>query len=87
VTAPLWAPSSDDIARANLTRFIAQVRQLGERTDDIHDFDSLYRWSIRDLELFWLEVRKFCGIIQGEPEPGIACERPLIGASSRRSGP
>src|SRR5438105_3757290 len=75
-TAPLWSPGPEQIERANLTRFIAQVREFG-----IVDYDSLYEWSIRDLELFWLEIRRFCGIVAGPLDPGVACERPLIGRS------
>jgi acetoacetyl-CoA synthetase len=60
---PLWTPSAEQIARANLTRFIAQVRTTAPRMSSITDFESLYDWSIRDLEQFWLEVWKFCGVI------------------------
>ena len=62
---PLWTPSAEQVARANLTRFIAQVRAAGP---SITDFESLYEWSIRDLEQFWSEVWRFCGVIaDGEP--------------------
>ncbi len=78
---PMWTPSPERIARANLTRFIAQVRSLGEdgRAESVHDFESLYEWSIRNVELFWLEVRRFAGIVTGPPDPDIACERVLVG--------
>jgi acetoacetyl-CoA synthetase len=76
---PLWSPSPDQIARANLTRFMAQVRSLGGPMASIETFEQLYDWSVQDLELFWLEVRRFCGIVSGAPEPGFACERPLVG--------
>jgi acetoacetyl-CoA synthetase len=78
---PLWTPSPARIARANLTRFIAQVRALGEegRAESLRDFESLYEWSIRNVELFWLEVRRFGGIITGPSDPDIACERVLVG--------
>ena len=76
---PLWTPSPAQIARANLTRFIDQVRALGDRTTGVTDFDSLYQWSIRDLELFWSEVWRFCGIVAGAQDPNVACERVLIG--------
>ena len=79
MSEPLWTPSPDQIARANLTRFIDQVRTLGEPTAGITDFDSLYDWSIRDLELFWSELRQFCGVVVGPQDPAIACERVLIG--------
>jgi len=78
---PMWTPSPERIGRANLTRFIAQVRSLGEdgRAESVHDFESLYEWSIRNVELFWLEVRRFGGIVTGPPDPDIACERVLVG--------
>jgi acetoacetyl-CoA synthetase len=76
---PLWTPSPAQIARANLNRFIEQVRAIGEPTAAVHDFDSLYAWSVRDLELFWMEVWRFCGIVSAERDTSFACERPLIG--------
>jgi acetoacetyl-CoA synthetase len=78
---PIWTPSPARVARANLTRFITQVRELGQdgRAESVHDFESLYDWSIRNVELFWLEVRRFGGIVTGPPDPDIACERVLVG--------
>ena len=76
---PLWTPSAEAVERANLTRFMRDVRSLGERTEGVADYASLYEWSVRDLELFWTEVWRFCGIVadHGGAE-GVACERPLI---------
>ena len=79
MAAPLWTPSADQIARANLTRFIDQVRALGDRTSVITDFDSLYDWSIRDLELFWTELWRFAGVLTGGQDPAIPHGRVLIG--------
>jgi acetoacetyl-CoA synthetase len=79
VSGPLWTPSPERVTRANLTRFIAQVRALGARTTEVTDFDSLYEWSIRDLELFWSEVWHFCGVVTGPQDPSVLCERILIG--------
>ncbi|MDB4873723.1 MAG: acsA [Gemmatimonadetes bacterium] len=76
---PLWTPSPARVARANVTRFIEQVRALGEPTARVTDFASLYEWSIRDLELFWLEVWSFCGVLSAGRDTSFACERPLIG--------
>ena len=79
---PIWTPSAARIARANLSRFIAQVRELGERTASITDYDTLYEWSTRDLEQFWLEVVRFCGVVSDAGRPGLACERLLIGLAA-----
>jgi len=79
VTSPLWTPRPEDIARANLTRFIAQVRALGDRTAGIRDFDSLYEWSIRDLESFWGEVWRFGGIVTEGNDLHVPGDPVLIG--------
>jgi acetoacetyl-CoA synthetase len=76
--APIWTPSPVQIERANLTRFIARVRALGDRTAEVTDFDSLYGWSVRDLELFWSEVWRFCGVVSAARSDG-TCERVLVG--------
>ena len=81
MTEPLWAPTKEQIGEANLTRFMAQIRALGGSAADIHDYQSLYRWSVVNLELFWLEVRRFCELVTGADDPAVACERPLIGRS------
>ncbi len=79
MTDVLWTPSPEQIEHANLTRFIRQVRALGGGAESVRDYDSLYAWSIQNLELFWLELRRFCGIVGGSQDPSVACERPLVG--------
>ncbi|MFI5228361.1 MAG: acetoacetate--CoA ligase [Gemmatimonadales bacterium] len=76
--APIWTPSASQVERANLTRFIEQVRALGERNLEVTDFDSLYRWSVSDLELFWSEVWRFCGVVSAARD-GVAYECVLVG--------
>jgi acetoacetyl-CoA synthetase len=76
---PVWTPSPEQIARANMTRFMAQVRSIGDRTAGVSSYEALYEWSIRDLELFWTEVRRFCGVVSAKQDPAVACERALIG--------
>jgi acetoacetyl-CoA synthetase len=76
---PMWVPSAEQVARANLTAFIARVQGLGERTREVRDFESLYAWSVRDLELFWTEVWRFCGVISERRRDESICERVLIG--------
>jgi acetoacetyl-CoA synthetase len=65
---PLWAPSPDRVARANLTAFIAAVRRDYEA--DVADYRSLYRWSIASPERFWPAVWRFCGVIAAHREAG-----------------
>jgi len=61
MTAPLWRPSPERIAQANLTAFLAQVKR--DWGAALGDYDALYRWSIEEMEKFWLSVWDFCGVI------------------------
>ena len=61
MTAPLWQPSAERIAGANLTAFMAQVeRDWGAKLDH---YDALYDWSVAELEKFWTSVWDFCGVV------------------------
>jgi len=61
VSEPLWQPSAQRVADANLTRFIAAVADdWGFRADG---FDALHRWSVADKEKFWQSVWSFTGMI------------------------
>ncbi len=58
---PLWQPSRERIAAANLTRFMAEVgRDWGSAAGSYRD---LYGWSIAQPEQFWQSVWSFCGVI------------------------
>jgi acetoacetyl-CoA synthetase len=58
---PLWRPSPERIAAANVTKFIAAVRQ--QWRTDIATFKDLYDWSIKSPNEFWQTVWSFCGVI------------------------
>lgn len=57
----LWRPSKETIETANLTRFIATIRQ--EYGAPIAEYKDLYRFSIENPEKFWKSVWSFCHII------------------------
>ena len=58
--SPLWSPAPDRVADANITRFIAEVnRRHGLALDG---YPALWRWSVDNLEAFWLAVWDFCGV-------------------------
>ena len=64
--APLWTPSREQVARANITRFAERARAAGAAGTD---YESLYAWSIGAPERFWPEVWRFCGVVADE-RPG-----------------
>jgi acetoacetyl-CoA synthetase len=58
--SPLWSPSPDRIADANITRFMARVN--ANHNAGAHDYASLYNWSIERPQDFWAELWRFCGV-------------------------
>ena len=64
MSAPLWTPSTDRIARARLTRFQQHVEARWDA--DVHDYAALYAFSIERPDAFWRSVWDFCDVI-GDP--------------------
>jgi acetoacetyl-CoA synthetase len=58
---PLWTPSAERIAQANLVRFMDEVRR--RYGVDAHDYASLYEWSIAEPERFWRALWDHAGVI------------------------
>ena len=58
---PLWRPSPERIAAANVTKFIVAVRQ--QWGANIATFKDLYHWSIKAPDEFWQTLWSFCGVI------------------------
>jgi acetoacetyl-CoA synthetase len=70
MTQPIWTPSPERIGRANMTRFMAAVRDRRPHgAEGVEDYPSLYRWSVARPEAFWPEVWRFCGVVADE-RPG-----------------
>jgi acetoacetyl-CoA synthetase len=61
MNAPLWQPSPDRIASANLSAFAARA---GARHGvALPDFSALYRWSTDKPQSFWREMWEDAGIV------------------------
>ena len=59
--APLWTPSPERVARANLTAFRRQVAD--EWGVGLPDHEALYRWSVDNIDRFWVSVWRFAGVV------------------------
>ncbi|NBB93897.1 MAG: acetoacetate--CoA ligase [Gammaproteobacteria bacterium] len=61
MTEPLWRPSAERRSRANLSRFIQLInQQLDPR---VHDWDTLYRWSVVNPQDFWKAMWEFGDVV------------------------
>jgi len=69
----IWRPSADRIKRANLTRFVAFLRERGVfpggAESTLPDYGMLHEWSVTHRETFWRALIDFCGVVaDGIPE-------------------
>ncbi|HEX6234300.1 MAG TPA: hypothetical protein VFZ63_14325, partial [Jiangellaceae bacterium] len=53
----LWEPDPDQIARSRLAAFRRWLAD--ERGLDLPDYESLWRWSVGEVEAFWTAVAEF----------------------------
>ncbi|HYQ99738.1 MAG TPA: acetoacetate--CoA ligase [Casimicrobiaceae bacterium] len=58
---PLWRPSPERIAQANVTAFARAVGAAAGRS--FPDYGSLWRWSNDDREVFWRSLWDYAGVI------------------------
>ena len=76
----MWTPSAEQVASANVTRFIREVvRPLGGAAIHVHDSVSLHAWSIAEPEQFWPAVWRFTGVIADERVGSEPWDRVLTG--------
>ncbi|NOI94043.1 acetoacetate--CoA ligase [Vibrio sp. T3Y01] len=61
---PVWQPSDQRIADANLTRFIDTLDLSDLNLDrGIQSYAELHQWSVDQPESFWQNVWQFCGVV------------------------
>lgn len=58
---PLWRPSEDRVREANLTKFLAFVKE--KHRLKIRSYPDLHRWSVDQVSDFWSAIWDFTGII------------------------
>ncbi len=57
---PLWQPTKQQIEQSNMWLFLHFVQDNYDH--NVHDYSSLYEWSIKYTEQFWPAVFQFCHI-------------------------
>ncbi|GAA3736018.1 acetoacetyl-CoA synthetase [Spinactinospora alkalitolerans] len=78
----LWEPDGDRRERANITAFARWVRDTrGAKGVDADDYDSLWRWSVTDLDGFWAAVWDYFGVRADTPYEQVLADREMPGAT------
>ncbi|MGF1801483.1 acetoacetate--CoA ligase [Vibrio gigantis] len=60
---PIWQPSEQRIANANLTQFMNSLDQQGVLGRELQNYTDLHQWSVEHPESFWQNVWQFCGMV------------------------
>jgi acetoacetyl-CoA synthetase len=58
---PLWSPSAQRTAEANITRFMQRANE--SHGAGLRNYSDLWRWSTAHLETFWTDLWDFGGVI------------------------
>ncbi|WP_423198155.1 Acetoacetyl-coenzyme A synthetase [Cupriavidus sp. H19C3] len=76
--ALLWTPSPAFADGSELTRFMRWLRAT--RGLDFADYDSLWRWSVDDIEAFWEAIRIYFDVRFDTPADAVLAQRTMPGA-------
>ncbi|MFS1474300.1 acetoacetate--CoA ligase [Vibrio lentus] len=60
---PIWQPSDQRIAHANVTQFIDSLDQQSVLGRELQNYADLHQWSVEHPESFWQNVWQFCGMV------------------------
>ncbi len=74
----LWEPGEEVINRANMNRYIQWL--ASEKGLTFHDYNSLWQWSVTEIEDFWQSLWEFFDIKASKPFSGVLTERKMPGA-------
>lgn len=74
----LWTPDKAFIERSNMKQFMDWLAR--ERGKTFDDYDSLWRWSVDDLEGFWGAIWDYFGIISTTPYERVLDREVMPGA-------
>jgi acetoacetyl-CoA synthetase len=78
VDEPLWRPAPERIERAHITAFLRWLAR--ERGLTFADYESLWQWSVSDLEGFWGALWHFLELRASRPYECVLGARTMPGA-------
>ena len=73
----LWAPNTQRVAAAHLTKYLAWLAERGQQYDS---YEKLWQWSIEDPEAFWASLWIYFDIRASQPYERVLDARSMPGA-------
>ena len=74
----LWEPGQEIINRANMTTYMQWL--ASEKNLSFTDYNTLWQWSVTEIEDFWLSLWQYFDIQSSRPFDGVLVERKMPGA-------
>ena len=84
---PIWSPSAEAVARAQLTRFRLDLQARGVIDASVTDAHALQRWSVTHPAAFWAEVWRAAAIMADGPGPSSSPWRDVLVGGERMAPP
>ena len=75
--APLWTPSDETIASANITSYISWLTTRGI---EVSNYDELWHWSVDHIEDFWESLWDYFELTYSKKWSAVLTERKMPGA-------
>ena len=75
----LWEPPEDRKIRANISHYLGWLES--EKSLSFKDYNSLWEWSVTEIEVFWQSLWEFFQIKASQPYTCILSERKMPGAA------
>ena len=74
----LWEPTDDIKRRANISKYLKWLES--EKGLSFNDYNSLWEWSVKEIESFWQSLWQFFDIKASKPYTSILSQRKMPGA-------
>ncbi|MCK6626832.1 MAG: acetoacetate--CoA ligase [Anaerolineae bacterium] len=74
----LWQPTAETIEQANLTRYMAWLRE--NKGLNFQTYPQLWDWSVTEIEAFWASLWEYFDIVASAPYTSVLTGRKMPGA-------
>src|SRR5688572_16701351 len=71
----LWEPSAEAIERSQMTAYMRWLAE--ERSVEVSDYESLWRWSVDELEDFWRTIWDYFRVEADGKDSRVLAERTM----------